>query len=466
MVEVSTKSVARRARIGDRKLGRLCVAVALAGVLQVTGLPGLGEGGLLGSDNAYAQRAQREKPKTKASSSVSDAVNKELLKVTELLDQGQEAEAIAVLQRLLQRELKPFERAVVLRMMGGIYANMGNYPRAIQAFESAERLNAFDEAQQADLLFFLGQLYLAEDRVDDAIRALETWFSTQGESAGAQAYFTLAQAYAIKENYRRALQLAEQGLAKAREAGDLRENWFKFTVAMYYQNTQIKNMQNLLREMVGLFPGRPAYWSQLSSTYAILEDETTAYYIRVMMDVQDMFIRSSEYSQLAQIHVYNEVPIRGAELMQRGFSRNKIDEEFKNYETLAMALQEAREWKDSIQPLRRAAELSPDGDLYIRLCQSYLVDRQYKQAEDACLKGINKRGLTDAGTAWMLLGTSRYQQGNLSGARTAFNRATNFERSETNARRWIRFIDQEIAREKRKAAEEAAEAAAEAGDGA
>lgn len=457
MAKMATDKRLGRAALLNRKVGTMCAAIALAGVLQVTGIPGMAELGMGVVQDAEAQKAKREKPKTKASKSVSDNVNKQLLKAQEAIEAGNEAEAISVLNRLLQTDLKPFERAIVNQMLGGIYAGTGDYTRAIAAFERAERLNAFDEQQQLDLKFYLGQLYLAEDRVDDAIRTLEEWFAASGDAANAQAYFTLAQAYASKENYRRAMQLAEQGLGKAREADDLRENWFRFLTAMYYQNKQIKDMQNLLREMVGLFPGRQVYWSQLSSTYAILEDDTTAYHLRMLMDLQGMLIKSNDYNTLAQIHVFNDVPIMGAKLMERGFASGIVSKEAKTYETLAMAYQESREWEKAIPPLTEAASRSEDGDLYIRLCQSYLLERQYSRAERACLNGINKGGLKDAGTAWMLLGTSRYSQDKLESARSAFRNAARYERAEDNARKWIRYLNQEIARQERKAAAAAAD---------
>lgn len=441
-----------RAQTPNRKFGGMCAAIAIAGLLQVTGVPGLSGAGFGGIEEAQAQRTQREKPKTKASKSVSDKVGKEMLKAQTAFEEEKNAESLAILNRILQGEIKPFERAVVNRMLGSIYADGGDYKRAITAFERAQRLNALEETQQADLLFYLGQLYLAEDRVDDAIRALEEWFIGAGDTASPQSHFTLASAYAIKENYRRALQLATDGLAKARLQDDLRENWFRFVAAMYYQNKQVKNMQTLLREMVGLFPGKAVYWSQLSSTYAILDDEIAAYHFRMMMEVQGMLTRSRDIAALAQLHAYYDVPILGVKILEKGFANGNAEKTAKNYETLAMAYQEAREWSSAIPPMTEAAQRSDTGKFYVRLCQSYLVERQYSKAEQACLKGINKGKLTDPGNAWMLLGTSRYSQDKLKSAKAAFTRASNYERSEKNARRWIRYLNQEIDRAARKAA--------------
>lgn len=429
-----------------RRIGELCAAIAIAGLIQVTGLPGLHEAGFSGIEEANAQRERRQKPKTKKTKTVGKKVGEQLLKAQEAMGEDNNAEAMSILNRLMQGDLKDYERAVVLRMIGYIHADNGDYKKAISAFEQVRSMNAFDEAAQMDLLFYLGQLYLAEDRVDDAIRTLEIWLASAGDTAAPQAYFVLAQAYALKENYSRALELSKTGLAKARVLGTMRENWMAFTANMYYQNKDVPSMQSLLREIVALYPGKRKYWSQLSATYFILDDEKTAYYFRIMMYIQDMLVKSNDIANLAALHISNETPIRGARILEKGFADGLVDKKKDTYETLSIGYQEAREWKKSIKPLSQAAKLAEKGNLYIRLCQSYLFDREYSKAEKACSDGIKKGDLRQAGGAWMLLGTARYNKGDLRGARKAFVNAANYKRQEKNAQRWINFIDQEIRR--------------------
>lgn len=447
MVRQGTKRGPAATAPWRRRIGGLFAAVAVAGLIQVTGLPGLSDAGFSGIEEANAQRARREKPRTKASKSVGKRVGERLLEAQELMGEERYAEALSILNRLLQSDMKDYERAIVLRTIGSIHSSTGDYDKAIASFEQAQRLNALDEAQQLDLLYFLGQLYLAEGRVDEAIRLLERWFAEVGDAAAPGAYFTLASAYASKEDYRRALEVAERGLAKARlQEGTPRENWFRFVSSMRYLNQDVKGMQTLLREMVGLFPGRRQNWNQLYQTYFLLNDETTAYYFRIMMYIQDMVVKSKDLANLASLHIINETPIRGARILEKGYAEGLMDtEEADNYETLSIAYQEAREWKKSIKPLGQAAAASKDGKLYIRLCQAYLFDREYARAERACIQGINKGGLLrQAGSAWMFLGTARYNQGKLKSAREAFVNAARYERNAKNAQQWIRFIDNEI----------------------
>lgn len=446
MVRQGTKREPEATVKWRRRIGELCAAVAIAGLIQVTGLPGLHEAGFSGIEEANAQRTRREKPKTKKTKTVGKKVGEQLLKAQEAMGEDNNPLAMEILNRLLQKEMKDYEKAVVFRMIGTIHADNGDYKKAIVAFERVQRMKAFDEQQQLDLLFYLGQLYLAEDRVDDAIRTLEQWLAGAGDSAAPQAYFVLAQAYALKENYRRALDLSMTGLAKARVLGTMRENWMAFTASMHYQNKDVKSMQMLLREIVALYPGKRKYWSQLSSTYFILEEEKTGYYFRIMMYIQDMLVRSNDIANLAALHVSNETPIRGVRILEKGFADGLVEKKKDTYETLSIAYQESREWKKSIKPLSQAARLAEKGNLYVRLCQSYLYDREYTKAAKACSDGLKKGDLRQPGGAWMLLGTARYNSGDLRGARKAFVNAANYKRQEKNAQRWINFIDQEIRR--------------------
>ena len=57
--------------------------------------------------------------------------------------------------------------------------------------------------------------------------------------------------------------------------------------------------------------------------------------------------------------------------MQSGMDGDRIEKTGKNYELLARAYMQAREWDKAIAPLTRAAEMSDEGKFYVQLAQSY-----------------------------------------------------------------------------------------------
>ena len=79
--------------------------------------------------------------------------------------------------------------------------------------------------------------------------------------------------------------------------------------------------------------------------------------------------------------------------------------------------------------------MAPDGKMYERLGRSYSELQNWADAEDALIKAINKGGLQDAGLAWVLVGQSRYEREDRSGAREAFRNANN-----RGGRGWIDFM--------------------------
>jgi tetratricopeptide (TPR) repeat protein len=428
-------------------------ALAIFGALQVTSIPVFSDAGLGGVQSAFAQKEKKEKPNTKRSDTVSKKVGEKLNEAQEYMATDQWSAAMGILNRLSQdTKLKPYEQAVIWRMIGNVHAQQENYTQSLAAFERAFRLKALPESDQLDLQFFIGQLYLAEERYDEAISTLEAWLRASGDGAAPAAYFVLAQAYTIKENYSRALSYAQTGMTKARAADDKRKSWWSLTTNLYLQAQKYKEAQNLLREMVVLWPGIKSYWNQLGATYSLLNDEDNAYYFKLMMYAQNMLSKSNELEQLANVNLYYEVPHRSTRVLKKGFADGIVDRNADNYELYATAYQESREWEKSIEPLTQAAKLSSDGDLYMRLCQSYLFDQKYSKAESACVNAINKGSLKDAGNTWMLLGTARYSNDKRDTALAAFKNAVKYEKVQRGAGQWIKFIETEIKNDEARAA--------------
>lgn len=477
MPSAASKSVSAHllSRVRLRRVVAGLGLVVLMGVAQTANIPVATDLGLLGASDAYAQKKPSRKPPTRRSETLSKQVFEKVTQAQEALAEDRHAEALAIYQRLLNGDLRPYERAVIQQQVGFVYADQGNYKAAIRTFEQAYAMNALNEQQQRDMQFYLGQLYLAEGQTDRAITYLESWLNAVGEGANPQAYFVLAQAYASKDNYNRALTYAERGIDKARvnKANNpefvIRTTWYKFTIAMYFETRKYSKAKSLAREAIVNESTDKQLWTQLGAAYSLTNEEEIAYNVRQLMYVQGMLERSNDLELLAQLHLGNETPWRGVKVLRKGFSAGLVEKDAKNYELLAISLQESREWKDAIEPLTQAAKLSDDGDLYMRLCQSYLFDEKYGSAETNCTNAIRKGGLRDPGNTWMLLGTARYNRGRSTTALEAFKRAQDFDKTRRNATRWVRFIEQEQKlarlekeRRERKAAQDKARAEAEA----
>jgi tetratricopeptide (TPR) repeat protein len=105
----------------------------------------------------------------------------------------------------------------------------------------------------------------------------------------------------------------------------------------------------------------------------------------------------------------------------------------------------AREYEAAVDPLERAASLSDDGELYVRLAQVHVQRENWDGATGALRKALEKGHLDQTGDAHLLMGIALYSDKKTSEARRWFASASDFESSAKEARVWLGHIDQELA---------------------
>lgn len=423
----------------NKTLRTLVLTTAMAGVLSFAPsvLPaGLGVGL---KDVAHAEE-ERRKPKTKKAKTLSKKVFEQLQKAQELLGADKHAEAMVELQGILDRgkRLKPYERAVTLQTVGYLEADRENYPATVRAFEEALAIeDGLPDEAKVDMMYNMGQLYMAMENYDKAISTLKAWFKI-AENPNARAYILLANAYYNKEDYKTATKLAETAIQKSKGKG--KENWYKFLLALYFEANSYKKAEVLLEVMVKKFPGVAMYWKQLSAVTAENKKEKRSFAIAELAYMQGMLDKSRDFERLAQLYLYYDVPYKAAQVMESKIKDGTVEKNADNWGLLASSWMGAREHEKAIAPLTAAAKLSDDGDLYLQLGQAYVGDEKWAEARDALTNAIKKGGLKRVGNAYLLLGMTHANLDNFDAAEKAFENAAKHEESEKSAARWIEYI--------------------------
>jgi len=123
----------------------------------------------------------------------------------------------------------------------------------------------------------------------------------------------------------------------------------------------------------------------------------------------------------------------------------KVKGDQKVMETLANCWIASREYDKAISPLTRAAEMSSDGRLFVRLGEVHVQRGEWAKATDALGKGINAGDLKNLPDAEILMGIAFYNQKKLKDARTWFERASKTSKTRDQADGWIRHINAELA---------------------
>jgi tetratricopeptide (TPR) repeat protein len=130
--------------------------------------------------------------------------------------------------------------------------------------------------------------------------------------------------------------------------------------------------------------------------------------------------------------------------MQQGLDDEIIEPDAKAFKLLADSWLMARDTEKSFEPLTTAAELSEDGDLYIRLGQAYIAGEAWKRAEASFEEGLEKGELDEEGLAYLLLGVSQFNLDKFLSARSSFRKAAKHDETKLAAGQWITHTNRKL----------------------
>jgi len=158
--------------------------------------------------------------------------------------------------------------------------------------------------------------------------------------------------------------------------------------------------------------------------------------------------KGNQQLNLANLFLLHEVPYKAAVIMDKGMKKGIIDKNVRNLRLLSQAWLQAQESEKAIDPLKRAADLSKDGDLDVRLAQAYLNLDKYKEAIAALETGLKKGGVKRRDTANVMLGLANFELQRFNASIKAFTNASKDKRSKKTATQWLGHVRNEKARKK------------------
>jgi tetratricopeptide (TPR) repeat protein len=147
-----------------------------------------------------------------------------------------------------------------------------------------------------------------------------------------------------------------------------------------------------------------------------------------------------EIRRLADLLVFNGVPYRGAQVLESAITGKTVSLDDKLYEKLANCWIAAGEFDKSTAPLQRAAELSANGDIFVRLGEVHVQREDWAAAIDAIQRGLDKGQLKDPGNAQLLMGIAYFSEKKYSDARPFFERAQRIEKHRQIATSYLQAI--------------------------
>ena len=412
---------------------RLTIALAVAALASGLAAP------------AFAQSGDREQ-KTKETVAMSQQVYEKLTEIQELI----EARDYATAQRQTDalrgsKGLSNYELAQIWNITAYSYYLQERYDEAIRAYDQVLAQPELPEALLQSTLKTKSQLMFTQEDYDGALKVIRELIAIIPEPSAdvlmieGQALFQLAR-------YDEALVPIKTAIDMFRQQGQVpKENWLLLLRVIYFEQKDYDSMIGVVKELVAYYP-KDTYILTLAGIYSELGDTKKQLALTEVLYEKGYLNTASNIVNLANLYLLHGLPYKAATVLEKEMAENIVEANERNLRLLSQAWYTAREDRKAIPPLERAAEISKDGELYVRLAQAHINLENWGAAATAVREALQLGGLKRDDQANIMLGMALFNQKRLEQARRAFEVAQRDNRSRRAAEQWIAYVDSEIKR--------------------
>lgn len=396
---------------------------------------------------ASAQKNKKKTRKTRQTVAMSQPVYEKLIEIQELVEAENYAESEAKIRELQQgrRKLSPYEAAQIWNLSGYALYLQERYKDAIRSYERVLQQPELPEALQQTTLKVLAQLHFTVEDYQLALDTIKRLIAIVPEPA-ADVYMLLGQAHFQMEDFQAAIPPIKTAIELFRKQGRVpRENWLLLLRVCYWELKDFPNMLLVLEELIHAYP-KDTYVLTLAGVYSELGQTKKQLALTESLYEKGYIAGKSHAVNLANLYLLHGLPYKAARVLEKEMAAGNVKSDVRNLRLLSQAWYSARNDQKAIPPLKRAAEAGDEGELYIRLAQSYINLEQWTKASAAAKKGLDIGDLKRADTANIMYGMALFNQKKLEQARRVFVKARKDKRSKRAAGQWVKYVDSEIRR--------------------
>ncbi len=364
-------------------------------------------------------------------------ISRYLEAATKAVDKGKPQEGRALLEKLDPKRLNRYERALVYRLHAHLAYFAADYTGARENFEKVLAEEVLSVRDDNRIRFNIAQLYATGQQWSEVISALDRW-ARYVEEPDPFAHYLRAIAYYQLEDLDAALIEAKRAVELSPEP---LESWLLILSALHTQKEEYASALPVLEKLVARFPNKKRYWIQLSLIHGALENYPRSLAVLELAYLQGLLTEDKEVRRLARASLHQNLPYPAAQVLEKGLAEGVVPRDSEALELLANSWIAAREYEKSLPPLRQAAELAKNGNLYVRLGQVYMQREAWQEATEVLQQAVAKGDLKDPGNAQLLLGIAFYNDQRVDQARSSFARARQHDSTREAADRWITHLE-------------------------
>ncbi|NQD38738.1 tetratricopeptide repeat protein [Permianibacter sp. IMCC34836] len=365
-------------------------------------------------------------------------VYKQMQKAQDPLGREAYDEALAILLPLIERsENKPYESAWVRMQISFVYANKKAWPKAIEMAKAAIDKQALQEAQELQLRQNLVYFYLSAENNAKALEAAQEYFK-YAVAPKPDMYALLGSIYFQLNRYQDSICPTFLAVTKAPTA---KKPWLQLLASAHMELKDLEGTGIVLRDMLDKFPDDKNLWLQLSSIYLQQEKDADALAILDLAYMKGHVDQEGHLKNLAGLYANSGVPFKAAQILEKGIAAGHIPANEKNWRSIGQNFGAARDDAKAIAAYGEAAKFAADGTYFQYQGEIYSQNEKWPEAVAAFTKALEKGGLKDPGRVYLNLGIAQYSQGKVQPALANLEKATQYDKSRSNAASWIAFIN-------------------------
>ncbi|MEP3891160.1 MAG: hypothetical protein ABJN69_11930 [Hellea sp.] len=300
-------------------------------------------------------------------------------------------------------DLTPYERSIIGQMQGASHYQLDQYGPAISGFERAIAAGGLRPKEIDDMQVQIAQLMIANGQFRQGAERLEAYLNGGGQLKP-QYTDMLTQAWVNAEEPARALPWASKWFAAADPKERKHYDLMNFIYAKLEKN---ERQADLVIEMIERWPAEKELWDAWASLLSQSGQEQDAFEVNKLLYLRGALSEEADIMKVIQYYAYYNMPYQAAQILEKEMNAGRIPREADKLVQLSSLFRQAREYARAIPILEAATKTGGTGDLYAQLGEALYNEGYCERAETAFKRGID-RGY-DAGKAWMLIATCRYE---------------------------------------------------------
>ncbi len=391
-------------------------------------------------EETHYPNATRSAPKSDLSSA---SEQKSLQEGLDALNNGDDAKAQDMLQKVLDSAKSKYAKGIALEGLANLKFNANDYPGAIALYKQLLELNSVGNDAYFDSMYNLANAYVASEQYQAALDQIKLW-REQGKRETPDSYALEGNAY-----YR--MQKFPEAVAAIKKAQSMtttpKDSWNSILMASLAESGQSGEASSVIEQELQKDPKN----KQLVHNALVLfvqnnqNDKALALLDRehkdgLITDESDYTSAARFYANIGQSSDKPAIAAKGADLLQEGISKNVVKASAENYKLQGDLYMIAQDEDKALGAYAKASPLAANGDIDYTRAQIIGAQQNWPEAKAMADKAI-ARGVTHKGKAYLLLGKLDTALGDKAGAKAAFQKAQADSETSSDAAEQLRKLD-------------------------